>query len=167
MRIFFMMLAILILLSNCTGDRQKNVIVQVSGIEKIDHNNYNTSNESLYFIKINIINNTDSAFRFWTESCSWQSNWVFNNNSIEFFVDCPSNFPIIKTIEPNQRLTYKGIIKLNDTTNIITNKNLLKLGFVLVKENEITNDADYIPILRKKISYKKNIIWSKPFTINL
>jgi hypothetical protein len=157
-------LCLLFYLSCCGSHKSKesNIKIQVSNFIKTIK--FQGKGETCYSVTIDIINNTDSAFCFWTMSCSWESNWVFDNSSYTFFVDCSSNFPIISLINPHQRIIYNGIIELVDTMSIITS-NELKVGFVVVKKNEVSEGSDFIEILRNKISTKKDIIWSEPFKI--
>ncbi len=160
-----LILTAVILLNSCSSDKSKDIVAHMSGIEKLNPISLKVNGGMFYSIKIELINNTDTVFNFWTMTCSWESNWVIGINSIKFFVECPKNYPIIKQIKPNHRIVYNGIIELVDTTDVSRN-NDIKIGFVLVKANEVIEESEFYEILINKISTRKDIIWSEPFKIN-
>ena len=152
------------LFANCSTNKQNKITAHVSIINKVNPVDLQEDQGIFYSVKIELINNTDSVFRFWTETCSWQRNWIFVNSSFNFYVDCKSNFPQMSQIEPNERIIYNGIIAIDDTTHLSGIKEL-KLGFVLVKKNEVKHAYEYIPLLMDKIKTRKDIIWSETFKI--
>ena len=81
------------------------------------------------------------------------------------FVDCNANCPVVNQILPKHSIIYKGIIEIADTTALISN-NDIKVGFVLVRKNEVIEESNFIETLRSKIETRKDIIWSEPFKIN-
>jgi hypothetical protein len=142
-----------------------NLKVQISNIEKVSELSGEIKGGEFYSIYINLVNNTDSIISFWTMSCSWESNWVFDSNALKFYVECPKNYPIIQQINSNDMICYKGTIEILDTTSYDRLKKL-KIGFVFVRPNEVKSETDFIKILRNKINSKRDIIWSNSFKIN-
>ena len=156
---------IILLSTNCAIKNPENISTSVTIIGRLDTSNLEFSEGIFYSAKINLTNNSNSVLNYWTMSCSWQSNWIPNNKSIQLFVSCPSNFPKIIQIEPFGTLSHHGIIELIDTT-IISTKQDFKFGFVFVREKEVLDESNFIIILRNKIETKKDIFWSNSFVIN-
>jgi hypothetical protein len=158
---------IVIILCGCNVKSQAPLSVKITVMSKVDsadlgfeilHGNY-------YPVRLDLINNTDSTYYFWTNSCSWQSNWVFESKTFSFAVACPKNIPELIKLTSKQVITYHGFIQCSDTTRL-TGIEEDRLGFVLIKENEVEKDASFIPVLWKKIEKKKDIIWSDPLKIH-
>ena len=158
------MLTIIVLLNSCTSGKSKNIIANVTVIERLNPKSLQVKKGIFYSIKIDLINNTDTVLKFWTMTCSWQINWIFENRQFRFFVNCPKNYEIIKQIEPHEKIVYNGIIELVDTTYVVSDKRF-KVGFVLVKDNE-ADRIGFISTLDNKIKINKDIIWSEPFKID-
>ena len=152
-----------ILLSSCLRNKSKDIVIQPSGIQRIRPDFQGTIEGEFYSINLDLINNTDSIFKFWTNSCSWQSNWLFNTNALGFYVECPKNVPVITQIKAHEKITYKGIIELRDTSYT---RSLFKVGFVVIKQNEVINDPGFVSILTTKIGTGKDIIWSESFKLS-
>ena len=145
--------------------KKNGLEVQVKVLNQLDISNYRGAEGVLYSVKIDLINNTDSVVRFWTMLCSWEDNWLFNFDSIWlYYPGCDKNFPVVKQIEPCQKLTYNSIIEILSDINNLKGK-YIKLGFILIKEKEMSDDIDFRPLLHKKRKEKKDIIWSEPFKI--
>jgi len=145
--------------------KEPNMKVQINIKSKLNAKKIKEQKDTYYSINIDLVNNTDSIARFWIMSCSWQDNWIFNRNTVFFYIQgCDKNYPTIKQIEPGQKLTYNGIIqcknnaKLNKETDI-------RLGFVLIKEHDVLKISDFKDVLINKIKKQKDIIWSEPFKI--
>jgi len=155
----------IILISSCSPNKSKDIVIHTSAVRRINPNFQDINDGEFYSIKIDLINNTDSIFKFWTMTCSWESNWVFDNKSLKFFVECPKNYPVIKIVKPHKRIEYDGIIELIDSTNI-NRHNDFKIGFVLVKTTEVIKESEVIETLRNKIHENKDIIWSGPLNLS-
>lgn len=153
-----------ILLVSCISHKPDNLTIKISAVKEINPIFEDENRLKFYSLNLDLINNTDSIFKFWTNSCSWQSNWIFNVKTITLYVDCPKNVPIISYIKPHDRITYNAIIDLNDTVQIRSIE--AKVGFVVVKQKEVTKESDFIEILRGKIKNKKDIIWSESFKLS-
>jgi hypothetical protein len=160
-------LCLLFLLSSCGSHKSKESIVkiQVDIIDKTSPDRY--CYERGYYINIDMINNSDSTFRFWIMSCSWGDNWVSNTDNLYLFINpCDNNYPIFIQIESGQKKTYKGVLCVKDTLKVIHQSDFM-LGLIIVKESEIRRHilSEFSTILDKKIKERKDIIWSEPFKI--
>ena len=71
----------IMLLSSCFSHKSKDIIIQASAIRRINSVFQEINEGEFYSIKIDLINNTDTIFKFWTMTCSWESNWIFDNNN--------------------------------------------------------------------------------------
>ena len=160
---------IISLLSNfgCTNrSNESKIKVQVKVVDRLNPDEYKGTKGTFYSAHLDIINNTDSVVRFWVMSCSWQENWIFDTDNISlFYQGCDSNFPVIKQIKQGEKLTIKGIIQVLDTLKV-TKQRVGILGFVLIKEHDISSASDFRRVLSDKIDKRKDIIWSANFSIN-
>ena len=149
------------------SDKPKDSIlkVQVIATNKLNSDLYKGRKEVFYSINIDLINSSDSIINFWIMKCSWQDNCVFNNESLHLYPSkCDGNYPHVIQIEPGQKIAFDGIIQITNTS-VIKNHNDVKLGFVLIKEMEISEYYDFFKVLHDKIKRKKDIIWSNAFKI--
>lgn len=158
-------LTIHFLLNGCTFERSENIVACVSIIEKLTATSLKVDKGIFYSIKTELTNNTDTVFSYWTMSCSWESNWVFEDKGMNFFVECNANVPVLKQILPGDSIISQGIVEVVDTTYLKGNSDI-KIGFVLVRKYEAFALSDFHKISRNKIRERKDIIWSKPFKIN-
>src|ERR1035437_843466 len=160
-----MVLVILLLFNRCSIKSQvPNLDVQVDNITKMKSKD--NKDCDLFSVSVNLMNNTDSVVRYWTMTCSWQENWVYNYNTIHFhYDDCDSNFPTLEELKPNQKKTFNGVIENWHSLNTLSIK-YYKIGFVLINEKEVAHDSDFEKVLVDKIKNKKDIIWSKAFELN-
>lgn len=154
-----------LLLGGCTSSKTDGIKSHVTIIDRVDPHNLKVDSGRFFSIKIDLINDTDTSLNFWTMSCSWQDNWVFEEKSMFFFVDCPKNTPKMVQLESREKITYDGIIELADKPDFNQSREL-KLGFVLVKKNEVHQDSEFRSVLYKKIDAKEDIYWSEPFKID-
>lgn len=160
-------ICVILFVSSCTTRPKEIITSHVTILDKVDfaklemdtiylrqylkHGRFNS-------VKIDLLNNTDSVIYYWTNSCSWQSNWILDNKSITWYVMCPKNVPVIVKLPPHYTRSYFGLVEFTDST--IFDGGQFKIGFVFVRKNEVRSDLDYNPILGNKIEKKKDIFWS-------
>ena len=137
-------LSILILLFGCSNNRKENLISHVTVLNKVDFAKLEMDTTFLrdqlihgtYIpIKLDLLNNTDSVFYYWTNSCSWQSNWIPDHKSITWVVECPKNIPVLIKLTPQETKSHYGVVEFSDSTILIGGE--FKIGFVLVRKNEV------------------------------
>jgi hypothetical protein len=157
---------VLIIVASCTVKNKAPIKAHISIMNRVDSVDlgFEVWHGNFYSVKLDLTNNTDSIYYIWTNSCSWQSNWVFQTKTFSFAVACPKNIPELVKLPSKETRTYHGFIQFSDTIDF---KGIKKdrLGFVLVKENEVETDADFIPVLWSKIKKKKDIYWTNLFEI--
>jgi len=167
MKKMFFILSLIVLLNQCIlKPKESNIKIQVKVIDKIDINKFKDFGCYFYSVDIELCNNTDTLIQFWTMTCSWQDNWISTTDSLRLFNEgCTRNFPKIEQINPRGKMACKSIICVMSSLNYIKKK-CIKLGFVLIKKNEISKDSEFAKVLSKKIKERKDIIWSEPFKLD-
>ena len=156
---------LVLFLYNCSFENEQMISSKISIIERVDAHSLKLEKGRFYSIKLDLTNNTDSTVNYWTMSCSWQVNWISENKDFRFYIYCPKNVPALEQLKPKETKSYNGIIELVDTSEFDVTKNY-KLGFVLIKSNEVIRDIDFYSALDKKITLGKDIYWSEPFRID-
>jgi len=176
-RIIFSSLIVLITLNQCGlkhKDKESKIKMNFTILNKIENKRENNSEYVYYAAEINLINNTDSIFEYWTNTCSWPENFVFSFDStyvpydtldIYLGYSCPSNYPIIHQIKPKDKITIKTVIRYINSNNYLQDKKI-KLGFIVIEKKELSELGDnYFGLFFKKSKNRKDIIWSEPFKI--
>lgn len=124
--------------------------------------------EKRFDIDLTIKNTSTKSIFIWLMSCSWENNFLVNNNYV--FVeghDCTKNIPIIVEIKPGEN-------KLYNTTLIKSIKfdypckycvyglqvETTKLGLVVISDITKREHIDYIVNMEDKSKWK--IFWSNP-----
>jgi hypothetical protein len=160
-------LGIILVVFSCTTSRKESLITHVTILDKVDFAKLEMDTTYLrdqlmhgrfYPLKIDLVNNSDSTMYYWTNSCSWQSNWILDHKSITWVVECPKNVPVIVKLMPHVTQSHFGIVEFTDST--ILDSDGIKLGFVLLRKNEVHDDIDFTRILHGKIETKTDIYWS-------
>ena len=167
MKRIILFLGVFLVFSYCTVPKSKksNINIQVKIGEKLNSAKFKQEGD-FYIVDIDLCNNTDSVISFWSMSCSWEENWLSNNNALNLYNQgCDNNSPIIKQIEPDKKLTFKGVVHVYEDIKDIK-RSEVKLGFILIKKNETSNGSDFRKILISKLKERKDIIWSEPFKID-
>ena len=79
-------------------------LVNIDTISKILH------------VKLVLSNNSNKEVGYWENNCSWQDNWKPVDSNFYLVVDnCDGNFPVIKTIFPNDSIVhFLKIIYINN-----------------------------------------------------
>ena len=77
-------LAVVVIMNSCISNKQNEVIVHATILEKLNPTSLKVNKGIFYSIKIELSNNTDTVFKFWTMSCSWESNWLIEDKRFNF-----------------------------------------------------------------------------------
>lgn len=159
-RLYFILIGIAFILSRCSRE-EKNLIIDVTNFNKCYHKDY----KNTYAISFAVQNNTDSIIKFEIMSCSWESNFIFNIDSVSFIGGyCDSNFPIVVVLKPDEKVTYNGIVvfKQNNGNEI----EFIRMGFVLIVGSEQADVDNFDKKLYNGRNNKKDIIWSGEIKLN-
>ena len=163
----FICTSILIVIFQCCSVDQKksDITIQVNAIHKFDVSKIEPQTGTFFSANICLLNNTDSTIYFWTMNCSWQQNWIFSTDILHFYYqDCTRNFPVINELNKGDKFIINGVIRILCPLDQIKGKSF-KLGFILVKKQEVKSVFDFQRVLVNKFKIKKDIIWSEPFKI--
>jgi mitochondrial fission protein ELM1 len=153
---------LIILVCSCTKNkvRQKDLQIKVEVSEKIDLQLRSYVFKDCYPVKISLINNTDTTIRYWIMRCSWEENFVLTSDSVNLFgLGCDGNFPTVKEILPVDTIVYKNEYLRVFHWSIKQKTANVKLGFILIRENESTVNT-FDSILSEKRKIKTDVIWS-------
>jgi len=108
-----------------------------------------------YSIIITLKNAGKDSISFWVKSCGLNDNFIFNQDSIYFIGDCISSAPIVRTIIPQDTISFKGLMC---APKEIEGKSI-NVGFLLYKETNHSFDK-----VGFELFYRVNfddIIWYK------
>jgi hypothetical protein len=165
-------IAVLLFMSckhSITNESGFKIIVNVH--DKLDLNKFKyikgDSKGEFYSVDINLYNDADTASDVVTMSCTWQENNIFNNAGLFLLNDsiCRNNFPSPTKIQSKQTKTFQGVIWVSDSL-MASNNNNLKLGFIVIRKQEISYSIEFKDLLKNKIENKQDIIWSNPIEFN-
>jgi len=127
--------------------------------------------EKRFDIDLTITNTSSKSIFIWLMSCSWEDNFLVNNNYI--FIaghDCTKNIPTIVEIKPNETKLYnttliKSIKFEYPCRNCIYGRQVetTKLGLVLISDITKREYIDYMLNMEDKSKWK--IIWSTPLSL--
>lgn len=164
--IFICLSIIFVIFQCCSVDQKKSDIkIQVNVIDKLDVNKIESQKGIFFSTNIYLLNNTDSTICFWTMNCSWQQNWIFSMDILDFYYqDCTRNFPVINKLNKGDKFLINCVIRILCPLDQMKGKSF-KLGFILIKKQEVNSAFDFQRVLTDKIKIKKDIIWSEPFKI--
>jgi hypothetical protein len=109
-----------------------------------------------FFFVARVTNNSDSTVEFWMQSCSWQSNWVSDNDSISFISPlCDGNGPISITLNSGKSIVFYG--KMLSSMKK-TNNSKCRIGLVFYQKMTDLEESNF-NTRNKKIKYPL-LYWS-------
>lgn len=159
-KIIILLLLILIgLHSGCLNNSNfENPSVNAKILDKVIIEGINQASFDCYNLKIELRNRSDSTIRFWTMTCSWEENWILNNDSLGLLLKiCDSNYPFISEIKPGQVLEYQPVLIVNKSIKF--NSDRYKIGFAYIKENEVNDINSFRNILNDRKKNRIGIVW--------
>jgi hypothetical protein len=168
MRRIFLAINIMLMFTHCNSDKSNNtlIMIHVNVFDKLESSKFKEKESDYYSMGIELYNNTDSIIRFWMMTCSWQENFISNNDVLSLVNEgCDANYPELIIIKPCEKITYYGIFQLNNKIKILNNFKF-KLGFILIKEEEYKQNSNFHEVLNNKLKEKDNTIWSNIFMFN-
>jgi len=164
--LILILLSLTLVLTNCIHSAKRESLIskkkEIQISLKFLQNPINTNLQDYndYPAKITLTNSTDSTIAFWTMSCSWTENWLFDTDSISFKCQgCDKNIPRFIELKSNQSIEYDCVLNPHSS-----NIKQFKLGFVLLQENdfeEFENRMNWRSFLQKHM-----ICWSDTIFID-
>lgn len=116
-------------------------------------------------IRLSIINKSTKPVSFWMMTCSWQENFIINNDYLSFNGEpCDSNIPKIRHLNPNDSLTYKTSFSKHNFSRYQTTETS-KFGLIFIDSTKCADINDYLNIIGDKSKQNKTI-WSNPLYLN-
>ena len=138
----------------------------------IRRNNYVVKTDSIkekYFdISLTIKNTSDKTIKIWLMTCSWEDNFIVNNNYIYIRGhECDSNFPALVEFKPGESKTYTNTLTKSikfdyPCENCIYGQQVetTKLGLIIIDDifNCTLGMLSYDNAMEDKSKWK--IVWS-------
>ena len=160
---FILALAFLVVICLYSSCKPKDKLLNISVTMEITGRGYfayerDGREHDDYFSKVTIINKETIPVSFWMMKCSWwNETLIFNRDSIEFSAGgCDGNFPIEVELKPGKSIVFYPVFH-----PISQNVNQLKIGFIMLKEEEVGHNFRG----RNKFMQSKNIYWSNLVSI--
>ena len=161
---------ILTFLISCGIDKPKihpQIIVEANVLRSYDTltTYQDTTLHKAFDVKLSIINQSDVPVSFWIMTCSWDENFIINNDYIRFLGwGCLSNYPRLKRLNSNSRLELKASVIKYDFTRYQPIKTT-KFGLIFIDSISCKKTRDYDNIIGDK-SKQDKIIWSNRIYLN-
>ena len=110
-------------------------------------------------IKLTLTNNSSLPISFWIMACSWDYNFIINNDYIKILGwTCHGNYPIIRHLKSNDSIVFKvSVIRLDQSFGQIVDDT--RFGFIYIDSIKCKKDKDYMNIISDKYKQDK-ITWS-------
>jgi hypothetical protein len=146
-----------------SSDSVSDVILRARLIRSYDsiyvYNNSIT--RKTHDISITIVNTSKFRVSFWIMTCSWDEQFLINNDYIRFCPwGCDSNSPILRHLNPNDSLVLKAsVCKWESTRHPFTLTT--KFGFNYIDSTKCKNYDVYDEVMGD-LSKWNRIIWSNP-----
>ena len=109
MKRFISILIILFVVILCKAENNQRLSVNLVKILP-DTTMHIDKSLNTYFIEISLKNEGSMAVCFWSMTCSWYTNFIFNRDDVGFVGYCKSNVPQKNVLLPQMRIKYEGII---------------------------------------------------------
>jgi hypothetical protein len=118
-----------------------------------------------FSIKLSIKNKSIKPVSFWLMTCSWEDDFIINNDQFIFFGrECDNNSPWITHLNPNESKELNTtIIKIEGTR--YPNVMATKFGLIFIDTLRCRNFFDYNSIIGDKSKFD-TIIWSNALYLN-
>jgi hypothetical protein len=140
-------------------NQKSEIVINAKLIRSFDSIDSQKQKHKFYDISLSIKNKSDKPVAFWLMTCSWDENFLINNDYIYFDSwGCDSNCPWIFHINPNDSLIRKATFYQIIETRFPYIKST-KFGLIYIDSIKCRNSSDYDQIMGDK-SKQDKIIWS-------
>ncbi len=159
----------LLLLTSCNYKKSNTcpkIEINATLIRSYDSINSRVKNDSFkaYDIKLRITNKSEKRISFWIMTCSWEFNFIINNDYIKFNGrGCDKNFLDLKHLNPNESLVLNGLVRKVENT-FGQDIESTRFGFIYIDSIRCSNTSEYFNIVNDK-SKHGSIIWSNPLSL--
>jgi len=111
-----------------------------------------------YKINLSITNQSDEPIVFYIMTCSWEENFIINNDYIHFLIgQCDGNYPKRRRLNPKERFDIKAsVYKIENT--LYSEVKETRFGFIYVDSSDCKNPGDFRKIVGDK--YRQKVFWS-------
>jgi hypothetical protein len=163
----FLYLMGLIIICSCTNPNNNypRLVINAKLLRSFDTvSSRDTLKHQGYNVQLSIANKSDKPITIWTMTCSWDENFIINNDYMTILPwDCDSNFPKEFHIKPHDSLINKlTVIDIGGTR--YSNISTTRFGFIFIDSTVCQNTEDFVSIIGDKS--KQQIIWSNELWFN-
>lgn len=114
-----------------------------------------------YLIELKLINKSSIPTQFFTMSCTTGGNLVYDTLYFKPVINkCAGNFLVPITLNPYQEFSFTFLFKP------IKQSEFLKIGWVLLNDENVPDVSLYKDVLAKSKIYSQNIIWAPTINLN-
>jgi len=160
MKVIFFFI-ILLALTSCDCKKRDILSVDAKLMRSYDTTYEYLGTRKTFDINLTLRNQTGKSITFWIMLCTWTENFIINNHYIKYGgPDCSKNFPVIRTIPPNDSIVYKALV-LRDSGFIASIVKETRFGFLFIDTIEYKKEGDLDIFLRDR-SKQTKIFWSNP-----
>jgi hypothetical protein len=162
--ILFLMFLSTISCVNNSHDNYPNINIATSVIRSYDTYYHDSIKMKTYDIKLSIINRSNYPIAFWIMSCSWEDDFIINNDYVYFKGrNCNANFPWIRHLNPNDSLILTPTVWESYTE--YQPVKTTKFGLIYIDSAKYKHGQDFNEIIMDKSKYD-HIIWSDPLYLS-
>jgi hypothetical protein len=161
---------ILFLLGGCSIDRHKNkpkIVIDASVIRSYDTilKYRDTKLFKAYDVRLSIRNKSNKPISFWMMTCSWEDNFIVNNDYIYFLGHaCDGNSPWITHLKSNEsKVLTASIIKIENTR--YQSVESTRFGLIYIDSMSCKSPSFFDEIIGDK-SKHDTIIWSNALSLS-
>ena len=132
----------LFVLTSCDCKKRDILSVDAKLVRSYDTTYEYVGTRKTFDINLTLRNQTRKSITFWIMLCSWEENFLINNYYIKYAgPGCAKNFPVRRTIPPNDSLVYKAMV-LRDSGLIIPIIKETKFGFLFIDTLEYEREGE-------------------------
>lgn len=163
--LFIMIFSFIISCVNHRKDYKPIIIVRANVIRSYDSVFNDNVKHKTFDINLSITNKTGKPVSFWMMTCSWQENFILNNDYVHFISHgCDTNSPRPYHLSTNDNYSYKTSVVKLDFTHYQRIKTT-RFGLIYIDTIKCKDPNDFRDIIGDK-SKQANIIWSNPLYLN-
>ena len=162
---FINYILIMFFIVSCNKIKHKenpDIVVNANKIRSFDTiTHWDSIKHKAFDIRLSIINKSEKPITFWIMTCSWDNNFIINNDYIQFLLwTCTNNIARSCRLGCNDSLVFKStFVKYKGTMGQTIETT--KFGFIYIDSTRCKNIKEYFDIMNDK-SKQDKIIWSNP-----
>ena len=166
MKHFFYLLGLIVICSYTNpNNNYPRLEINAKLLRSLDTMSYfDTLKHKGYNIQLSIANKSDKPIAIWTMTCSWDVNFIVNNDYIRILPwACESNFPKLFHVKPHDSLTHILTV-INIGWTRYSTISTTRFGFIFIDSTVCKKFENFESFIGDKS--KQQIIWSNELKLN-